>query len=244
MVLSLLISHGSRDPRPQQAIESLALELSIVLNRPVASAVLELGSAPLHEQILALQDQFPSHDRFQILPLFLLPGAHTMEDIPAELALVRERIAAQERSPLALEVLPYLGAEETLWPCGEAQRDSFGTRKESVLLLAHGSRRSGGNGPVEALAGHLGALVAYWSVEPSLKTVVMGLLEASDGGLGLQILPYFLFPGGITDAIGQQLADLQAEHPGLAIEMGPLLSETSAFVGLVERRLQVGVAVG
>jgi sirohydrochlorin cobaltochelatase len=271
MVLSLLISHGSRDPRPQLAIESLALELSVSLNRPVASAVLELGAASLHDQILALQDQFPSHETFQILPLFLLPGAHTMEDIPAELALVTERIVSQGRSPLTLEPLPYLGAGETLWPCSAAQRASLRAGALSklselselselsklsklsklsngavqaeppaaLILLAHGSRRAGGNGPVESLAEHLGAVAAYWSLEPSLKTVVEQVAKSAvgNGVVKIQILPHFLFPGGITDAIAEQIEGLQTEHPGLAIEMGPLLSQTPAFVSLLYRQL-------
>ncbi|NEP61366.1 MAG: sirohydrochlorin chelatase, partial [Symploca sp. SIO2G7] len=71
-------------------IEQTAPVLVVNQNRYplVGTATLELAPSPLHEQIqqfanLALR---VGCQEVQLLPLFLLPGVHVMEDIPAEAA--------------------------------------------------------------------------------------------------------------------------------------------------------------
>ncbi len=266
----LLISHGSRDPRPQLAIEELAelvrakLEthrahwmpslgtrtLSPQGNRflqgdeadrvsgrvmmvssawypLVGTAVLELASLPLHEQIQQFASQALSVgcSQVQLLPLFLLPGVHVMEDIPKEVALAQERLG----EAVGFNQRPYLGTHSGLARMLASQVATLDT--DAKILLSHGSRRAGSNQAVEAVADPLGAIVAYWSVKPTLEEQVKVLADA--GHKQITILPYFLFSGGITDAIAQRVAGLQQQFPQLQLTLAQPLGASSELADLI-----------
>lgn len=240
----LLVSHGSRDPRPQVAIEELArlvrdrltAEIHVpeepqplpshlpfgkaklqIFRRPpqrvmktsplVGTAVLELAPLPLHQQIQRFGDRARSagYSQVKILPLFLLPGVHVMEDIPAELATAQAALG--ESTDLSL--CTHLGSHPRLRTLLTLSTET--PPEVAKVLISHGSRRPGGNQPVEAIAQHLGATPAYWSVSPSLDSQVAALVE--NGNQAIAILPYFLFSGGITDAIAQHLPHLAERFP-------------------------------
>jgi sirohydrochlorin cobaltochelatase len=273
----LLVSHGSRDPRPQAAVERLAQLVcqklqeverplpgdqgsnppltkpavdseqvavlsTLAAHKPqfprnnllfplVATACLELSPFPLHQQIAALSNRLVAAgcDRLQVVPLFLLPGTHVKEDIPAEVNLVRQHLQTQANPSLTIDLLPYLGMHPGL------QRlliHQLGDRSDAALiLLAHGSRRRGGNQPVEAIAAHLGAVPAYWSVLPSLEMRITELVQAGYSKIG--IVPYFLFAGGITDAIAQSVAYLSQQFPSVQLELSEVLGVSPALADLV-----------
>jgi sirohydrochlorin cobaltochelatase len=216
----LLISHGSRDPRPQIATSQLAAQLSLQLpagavTAPilVATAQLELAATPLHVQISDFANRCLASgiDRVAILPLFLIPGIHVMEDIPAEIALAEREIDGK----VQLVLTDFLGANVDF-------RNLF-ARNRSVLpsqsiILAHGSRRSGSNHLVEQLAHDLDLQPAYWSIAPSLADRVVALVAT--GATEIGILPYFLFAGGITDAISESIERLRAEYPQVKLILG------------------------
>lgn len=232
----LLVSHGSRDPRPQQAIDWLAtlfcqrLQGVEVLQPlgpinpqkmsqlpPVETACLELAPIPLHQQMQQFGQKVlaAGWDSVQILPLFLLPGVHVTEDIPQEVALAQAFFGQR----LEWTICPYLGSHPGLKQLLARQQQAF--QVDRWILLSHGSRRLGGNQPVEALAKQLSAIPAYWSVEPSLSQQVATL--AATGVSRMGILPYFLFPGGITDAIAQQVNQLQPDFPQVSLQLaGPI----------------------
>ena len=240
----LLVSHGSRDPRPQVAVEHLA---KLVLQRlssfhPIhaaplvlaqglsprsslspsshplmGTAVLELAPLPLHQQIQQFGQQAiaTGYTHLQILPLFLLPGVHVMQDIPTEVDLAQQTL----HSRLSLEVRPYLGSHPQLQQLLINPVDPIATSPQaSKILLAHGSRRPGGNQPVESIATQIGALAAYWSVVPGLEVRVTELVK--QGSQQIAILPYFLFEGGITDAIAQEANRLAQQFPYVQFELG------------------------
>lgn len=281
----LLISHGSRDPRPQQAIDKLAglvrtqlhlgsgkrrvededakffpglgaarlsashpltSQANLVLQRTeatsatgrativsrawyplVGTATLELSYAPLHEQIC----QFASvalaegYNQIQLLPLFLLPGVHVREDIPHEVALAQQRLG----SSVVLHQRPYIGAHSGLVRLLASQWAMVET--DAKILLSHGTRRQGGNELVEAVAVQLGAVAAYWSVPPMLETQVNGLVAAGHKRIG--ILPYFLFPGGITDAITQKVDSLHAQFPTVELRLGEPIGASATLANLI-----------
>ncbi len=243
----LLVSHGSRDPRPGIAIATLrelvqqqfqvnavtpchvgagygrsgaspeASASSQFHSPPVATAVLECAPQPLHEQIgqFAALVQPQGIRQIQILPLFLLPGVHVKQDIPEQVAIAQQRLGAT----VELRLCPFLGAHARL-PALVADRLPSGSA-DAYILLSHGSRREGGNAPVEALAQQLGAVAAYWSVEPSLAMQVQALVAS--GKHRFAIFPYFMFPGGIGDAIAQQITQLKQQWPSLELTlMAPL----------------------
>jgi sirohydrochlorin cobaltochelatase len=234
----LLVSHGSRDPRPQMAMEHLAqlvaqliasersmsavaasresrppLETARVANTPlVSTATLELAPLPLHQQIQQFCDRALAlgYHRVQIVPLFLLPGVHVMQDIPAEVAMAQQGLG----SSIVLSMTPHVGSHPALVTLLAQETLS----QTELILVSHGSRRVGGNLPVEAIAVRLNALPAYWSLAPSLEEQVSYRVQQGCQQIG--ILPFFLFEGSITDAIAQQVHQLQQQFPYTRLLLG------------------------
>lgn len=254
----LLIIHGSRDPRPQSALQQLGqrvAEVWVVRQRsaPAAALVahhlpaiaqsqksdahpciglacLEYGPAPLQEQIyqFALQAQASGYDTVRLLPLFLLPGVHVMEDIPAEVALAKQRLT-QQGSSLQIHLYPYLGSHPGLVQLlDRGYPDSSSTAR---VLLSHGSRRPESHPLVASIAAQLQAEVAYWSVAPSLETQVEKLVYA--GYQQIVIQPYFLFAGGITDAIAQRVDQLSQQFHKVKLHLMESLGPSADLAELV-----------
>ena len=217
----LLVSHGSRDPRPQIAVRQLAEQLRTRLPAVVGTAQLELADAPLHAQISDFASQCAGGriEKVVILPLFLIPGVHVMEDIPAEVAL------ANARGTIPSIVSPFLGSHPDFANLF-AWHGSGST--DRAIILAHGSRRSGGNQIVEDLANKLAVRAAYWSVAPSLVDRVTELVAT--GASKIEILPYFLFAGGITDAIASSVAQLRSQFPQVELTLGEPIGNSPALV--------------
>ena len=230
----LLVSHGSRDPRPQSAIEQLAdrLRLHLKTITPVKSPILvstaqlELAAKPLHLQIddFARQCTEVGVSRMVILPLFLIPGVHVTEDIPAEVILATAKIG----DLVKLVVAPFLGLNPDF-------ADLFGANRSSLpsqsIILAHGSRKNGGNAIVEQLAHRLDLTAAYWSVAPSLADTVAKLVAT--GATEIGILPYFLFAGGITDAIEKLVLELRAQYPQVQLRLGEPIGNSPGLVSTI-----------
>ncbi len=201
----LLVTHGSRDIRPQIAIDQLRARIEQRLSVPVEAAVLECAPTPLHEQIEEFSHQHPDVAQIYIVPLFLLPGVHVMEDIPAQIA--RSRVDAK------LEILPHLGSHPGMVEVLASRIAQVPA--EARILMSHGSRRSSGNAAIEKIASAINAVSAYWSVEPKLETRLLELKQ--QGYQEIVILPYFLFSGGITDAIAQSIKALLEQHSDLTL---------------------------
>ncbi len=188
----------------------------------VSVATLEKGNMPLHQQIeqfgrSLLQHQTASGNlgpsRLRILPLFLLKGMHVVEDIPAEISRAQELLGRD----VAIEVAPYLGSHPGLARLVVEQMASLPV--EAWIFLAHGSQRQEANQAIETLAERLGAVTAYWSMAPNLET---RLHELRDLGLSqIAVFPYFLFSGGITDAIAQIVDRFAQQHPSLKVNLIP-----------------------
>ena len=188
---------------------------------------MELGPRPLHEQIYQFSQRVKAAGgtHVKVLPLFLLPGVHVMEDIPREMALARQILNAS----LEITLCPYLGGHLGL-------RKLLADRMAEVpaaarLLIAHGSHRPGANKPIEEIAKQLGGIAAYWSVPPDLETQIIHLMQK--GHHHLTILPYFLFPGGITDAITQFTEELAERFPRIDFRLMPPLGATPELADVV-----------
>ncbi len=299
MINLLLVSHGSRDPRPQQATARLAELLQKKLsNAAIDTAVLELGEQPLHQQIVNfahqlcdsklvspqrnfqlnsqtnLQVNLKNHSQaisleILILPLFLLPGVHVMEDIPHEVNLARSSlntISNPISNPISnslshntnLQILPHLGSHSGMFEIlTEQQRFTETTETieeisinptnstnpinspnspnsdlvEVWILLAHGSKYHHAHQPIKTLAQQINAIPAYWAVSPSLETRVEMLVAQGYKAIG--ILPYFLFPGGITDAIAKQINSLQQQFPHVKFKSASPLGATNNLSDLI-----------
>jgi sirohydrochlorin cobaltochelatase len=217
----LLVTHGSRDLRYQIAIAQLADQVQQHLSVPVGMATLECSPLALHQQI----EQFCNHrtDDVQIVPLFLLPGVHVMEDIPEQIAI------AQQHVKIPLRLMSHLGVHPRL-PELLARRFAQ-VSSDARILLAHGSRRAGGNRPVETLAARVEAVPAFWSVSPSLDVQIQTLVQQKCQDIA--ILPYFLFSGGITDAIAQTVSYLAEQYPEVTLQLLSPLEVSDDFVSLI-----------
>ncbi len=241
-----LVSHGSSDPRPQQALTQLAELLSDRLypltnnsnngkQRPLVGwGTLELAQIPLHQQLLefgrSLQNQPVSE--IQVIPLFLLPGVHVAEDIPAEIGIVSQTLSYRH---LSIDLRPYIGSHPGIG-------DLLGTKMAARsgynwIILSHGSRRPGSNEPVEKMTNYLEGkyqtpvCAAYWSVAPSLESQILTLVRGGHRQIG--IVPYFLFKGGITEAIARSVEQFAREYPAVNFYLGEPLGASVELVELI-----------
>jgi sirohydrochlorin ferrochelatase len=202
-----------------------------VLRQPTVSLVdtacLELAPAPLHASIeqFAKKAREAGLESIQILPLFLLPGVHVKEDIPREVAIAQKAVGDSVR----LKLRPYLGSYPRLANLLAQQLERLPA--PARIFLSHGSRRPGGNQPCQEIASQLNVIPAYWSVSPTLAERVETLAKA--GKQKIAILPYFLFSGGITDAIAQQVQQLQQAFPKLELLLGEPLGATAELADLI-----------
>jgi sirohydrochlorin ferrochelatase len=193
----------------------------------VGTAALELAPRPLHEQIQQFANEALSVgcNQVQLLPLFLLPGVHVMEDIPREVALALASLG----QAVVLNQQPHVGAHSGLVRILASQLATIDT--EAKILLSHGSRRPGGNEVVAAVAEQLGAVVAYWSVKPTLEEQLNTLAAA--GHKRIAILPYFLFSGGITDAIAKMVTSLQEQFPTLQLTLAQPIGASPELADMI-----------
>jgi len=148
-----------------------------------------------------------------------------MEDIPAEMAIAREALSKS----MAIEIRPYLGSHGGLEQLLANQQHSLPA--DGWILLSHGSRRVGGNQPVLEMASKLSAMPAYWSVTPTLESRVAELAAAGSAKIG--ILPYFLFAGGITEAIARQVRELQIKFPRVQLLLGKPIEASVELADLI-----------
>ncbi|MDZ8184078.1 MAG: CbiX/SirB N-terminal domain-containing protein [Nostoc sp. ChiSLP02] len=237
----LLVYHGSSDSRPEIAMQELARLLRNKFDKNSAGAnteellgiaALEMSQKPLHEEIkqfteTAFSRNKASHDekRLKIFPLFMLPGVHVMTDIPAEVALAQQATGED----IIIELQPYLGSHPGLKKLLAKQIAKI--EAQAWILLTHGSRRPDSQKPVEALAASLSAVVAYWSVPDSLELRVKELVAAGYKKIG--ILQYFLFAGGITDAIAASVEKLKLQFPAVTFHLTEPLGISAELADLI-----------
>lgn len=244
----LLVLHGSHDPHYHQAIEQLMQALSTHL-APQARyqvAFLECSATPLHQQIEVFAQQLALEQipQMWILPLFLLPGVHVMQDIPAEVVQAQSSLADQGL-PVELLVQPHLGTQISSAPMAIfptslhmllAQCFAAAAPNAARILVAHGTRRPGGNTPLIALADAVQAVPAYWFVPPSLEARVAELY--AHGVREVVVLPYVLLAGSLTDGIRQQILTLAGQFPTMQITQLPALHESGVLLELILQRCQ------
>ncbi|NJN85669.1 MAG: sirohydrochlorin chelatase [Leptolyngbyaceae cyanobacterium SL_7_1] len=223
-----LVSHGSRDLRPQQAAERLAqaVEEQVGCTNLIATGVLELAPLSLHQQIEQFAEVVLANgcQSLQILPLFLLPGVHVMEDIPTEVAIAQANVGSQ----ITIDLKPYLGSHTRiaeLLPTNDLPANA------AKLLLSHGSRRIGAHQHIDAIASQIGAIPVYWSTSPNWETQIATLAAA--GWQQIVIIPYFLFEGGLTDAIAQRVEQLALSFPHLSLQLEKPVGLSPNLVELV-----------
>ena len=81
---------------------------------------------------------------------------------------------------------------------------------------------------VDRLAETLALEPAYWSVAPSLLDRVTAIVAQDVREIG--ILPYFLFSGGITDAIAEMIAKLREQFPPVKLILADPIGNSPELV--------------
>ena len=197
----------------------------------VEIAALELASLSLSESLVKFASKAESQGyRFvKVLPLFLAPGVHVREDIPIEIELAIKHI----KDKVTIELSPFLGKySETI----DLLADKFAElSSRSRILVAHGSRLPEVKDYYQDLKIKLNAITAYWSTEPSVTQQVETLIAAGQTDIG--IVPYFLFPGKITEAIATEVASLQVRYPKVNLKLGEPLGATEALAELIANKI-------
>ena len=194
---------------------------------PIATGSLELTTIPLEQKIkeYAQYIQKFGYKHLKILPLFLTPGVHVCEDIPTEIARVKNALPRE----MTIELLPYLGNYPQTQSFLRQQFAQF--PKEGKILLAHGTRYPKGNMWLKNLATKSDAHIAYYSVPGSLSLQIKTLVSQQISQIA--IIPYFLFPGRITDALAAEVEQLQQAFPETELILGEPLGATGELANLI-----------
>ncbi len=213
------VTHGSKDPRSWLALQNF-VTVARTKDKKYKSGDRLISGGCLEGQELSLSQQLEQFaieviekgiTEIVILPLFLLSGVHVSEDIPAEVAITQNNLPDK----VTLRTTAYLGTNLQIPSLLLQHFEKYKTlhkivapplgqpSQEGRILMAHGSRREGANQVVENLANHSQAIAAYWGVEPKIETQIELLL--SQGFNTINVLPYFLTEGGLTEAIANKL---------------------------------------
>ena len=198
----LLVSHGSRDPRPQIALDRLAylVDQQLVIREVCPSRYQAVSSskkliegattllcetesirvrtATLECHPLPLHRQIIEaayvHKTSEFFKLKIVP-LFLLPGVHVQVDLPSEIAIAQSQlgNSIQLELCPYLGSSPRIL---EILARKFNPDPSEVrIIFAHGSRRVGGNTVIENLAQQLNAIACYWSVAPNLDAIISNL---------------------------------------------------------------------
>lgn len=254
----LLVFHGSRDRQAHLAASNLVSLLNekfrsktilaqynyikdkrtivelgktktnaLVDNPLIEVAALELAPLPLNESLVnfAARAVRQGYQKIKVIPLFLAPGIHVREDIPREITLATQKLNNQ----LTIELSSYVGKYSAMFTL--LSRRFAVMSGQGQVLVAHGSRLPQVAEYCQELASQLDAELAYWSTDPSLRQQITNQIVL--GHQRIAILPYFLFPGKITQAIATEVAQLQQENPQVKLILDRPLGATKALAELI-----------
>jgi sirohydrochlorin cobaltochelatase len=232
-----LIAHGSRDARAYQGLEATAefvrqhlMSPSSSQNIPlVGTGVLEFGNRPLASQIADFARAAAATGVRQVflLPLFLAAGNHVLQDLPEAIAEAKSKLLGKA---VSLKLCPALSTHPHLAQLVRNRMNDL-LPCDRWILLAHGTRRSEGNQPIDALAAQLGIVPAYWAISPTLEAPIQTLQQLGAQRIG--IVPYFLFPGRITDAIEAHIVELRSKFSTLDLQITQPLNPSPLLAKLL-----------
>ena len=157
-----------------------------------------------------------------------------MEDIPDEVEKAQKELGGS----IELILGDHVGGGQTM-PALISNR-LMNCPTTGRLIVAHGSRRARGNRTVDNLAKSLGTTVAYWTTESDIENQTIHLMQ--QGCSNLTIFPYFLFAGGITDAVAHLTEELAERFPRTNFRLLPPLGATADLANLIVNTLDQGTA--
>lgn len=105
---TILIAHGSKDPRWRMPFEVILADLRAELGEgKVSLAYMEFATPDLLSVVNNLTNK--GLDSFRILPLFMSSGAHVSKDIPAIVEDIKSK-----KTGLNFEILPAIGEHKLI----------------------------------------------------------------------------------------------------------------------------------
>lgn len=208
------VTHGSSDRRSWLSLQNLVALAQSRSDRLIGGGCLEGQEITLAQQLeqFAIKAITIGISEINILPMLLLAGVHVTEDIPAEVAIAQSNLQSKVQENLIFRITPHLGTDSQIPNLllqhfqkykNQKYKNTENPEKQGQILVSHGSRRVDANQVVEDLATHCQAIAAYWGVEPKIETQIENLL--AQGINQINVLPYFLTEGGITEAIARKL---------------------------------------
>jgi sirohydrochlorin ferrochelatase len=224
------VTHGSSDRRSWLSLQNLVSLAQSRSDRLIGGGCLEGQEITLAQQLeqFAIKAIAIGISEINILPMLLLAGVHVTEDIPAEVAIAQSNLQSKVQENLIFRITPHLGTDSQIPNLllqhfqkfkNQKYRNTENLEKQGQILVSHGSRRVAANQVVEDLATHCQAIAAYWGVEPKIETQIENLL--AQGINQINVLPYFLTEGGITEAIARKL-DLYRDRAQIQLLPVPL----------------------
>jgi sirohydrochlorin ferrochelatase len=190
-------------------------------------AALELGDQSLSQSLIdfAQKANRQGFKQIKVIPLFLAPGVHVQSDIPAEITLASKQLDNQ----VTIKLSPYVGKYSGIISLLANRFDELSAKTR--ILIAHGSRLLTAGEYYQNLSNQLNAELAYWSTIPKFTQQIKAQIAL--GSEKIAILPYFLFPGKITEAIATEIEELRQQYPHVELMLGEPLGSTPAIAELI-----------
>ncbi len=208
------LAHGSRDPRAARMIdEVMAAVRALRPGLTATAAFLDLAAPDLTSAVRDLRERTGCR-RAVVLPLLFSEAFHATVDAPEAVA------AAQLETGVVLDVGEILGmGDEVLDALQDAAERAGIAAHEAILLLAVGSSRDEANDAVHELAfrwsEHRPAPVwaGFATVGEPHASAVLNRARTERRRIG--VVPLFLAPGLLLDAIAEQAESMDAKiaHP-------------------------------
>jgi sirohydrochlorin cobaltochelatase len=243
----LVVGHGSREPRANQAFEALVgayrrHHAGRSEQDEVAHGYVELAQPGIDEALAGLARR---HRRVVVVPLFLFMVGHTKNDIP--IALARARSAVPDTDLIATRELGIHGAliamafERAAAAMGALEQAALA--RTALVVVGRGSSDPDANAEFYKLA----RLVAEGRGFGGLVPCFIGIaaprvpealeLAARSRPERLVVLPYFLFDGRLGDKLRAQVAEFRSRYPWIATAVADTLGADPRLLQVIDERI-------
>ena len=239
---ALLVGHGSRRDKSNEAVRELAAGLEDRIGVSTDAAFLELAEPSIPEAIETLAH---GSGRITMVPLSLFAASHVKNDLP--LAVKRAR---SDHPNVRFHAGAHLGIHPAILDLlddrARAVEAELGVEREdddvAVVVCARGSSDPDSNADVHKLARLLYEGREFDRVEAGFIGVTEPLLDevlhdvAKTRPDAVVVLPYMLGDGVLTGRIRDGAADFDAEYPYVDAAAGdPLGTDTRLLDVLADR---------
>jgi sirohydrochlorin cobaltochelatase len=241
----LLTAHGTRHPDGSSEARAFAERLAERLgpDLPLVPCFLELTDPPILDTIAGLAQAGVAE--LVVIPLMLFGAGHVMNDVPAAIAVARERfpdLSIKYGAPLGVQPEMLAVVDERLREV-EHQAPPSPRERTAVLVVERGSNDPDANAEVFQLARLVWERRGCGWVEPCFIGITRPSLDeglARCVALGAErvvVLPYFLFTGVLVRRIARVIAERSFTLSGVDLRLAEHLGAHPCLLDLVARRI-------